>query len=299
MNADLGLTATMYSLSAGIFFLGYVPFEVPSNLLLERYGSRIWIARIMITWGLVSSAMAFMTGIYSFLTLRFLLGVAEAGFFPGMVLYLTLWFPRAYRARVIAAFLLSVPFNQIISAPLATSIMQIQAWGFRSWQWLFLIEGIPSILLGIAVLFYMTDRPSKARWLKPDEREWLEQTLLSERDELEAMHGRISPWRALIEGRVLALCTIYIGVGTISYGIGYFLPQIIKGIGLSVLATGFVATIPAIVGAIGMVVVGWFSDRSPDRRWGCGIAMVVAAVGVAGMGWDGSARRGGCLFRPH
>jgi ACS family tartrate transporter-like MFS transporter len=288
MNADLGLTATMYSLGAGIFFLGYVPFEVPSNLLLEHYGARIWIARIMVTWGLVASAMAFMTGIYSFLTLRFLLGVAEAGFFPGMVLYLTFWFPRAYRARVIAAFLLSVPFNQIIGAPLATSLMQIHAWGLKGWQWLFLIEGIPSVLLGIAVLFYMTDRPSKAQWLSPDERAWLERTLLSERDELEAVHGRISPWRALIEGRVLALCVIYIGVGTISYGIGYFLPQIIKGIGLSVLATGFVTAIPAIVGAIGMVVVGWYSDRSPDRRWGCGIAMLVAAVGVAWMGWIGS-----------
>jgi ACS family tartrate transporter-like MFS transporter len=288
MNADLGLTATMYSLGAGIFFLGYVPFEVPSNLMLERFGARRWIARIMFTWGLVASGMAFMTGFYSFLTLRFLLGVAEAGFFPGMVLYLTLWFPRGYRARVIAAFLLSVPFTQIIGAPLATSLMQIHAWGLKGWQWLFLIEGIPSVLLSIVVLFYMTDRPSAARWLRPEEREWLEQTLLSERDELESVHGRISPWRALIEGRVLALCVIYIGVGTISYGIGYFLPQIIKGIGLSVFATGFVTAIPAIVGATGMVVVGWYSDRSPDRRWACGIAMLVAAVGVAWMGWIGS-----------
>jgi MFS transporter, ACS family, tartrate transporter len=288
MNVDLGLTATMYSLGASIFFLGYVPFEVPSNLVLERYGARLWIARIMITWGLVSSSMAFMTGFYSFLSLRFLLGVAEAGFFPGMVLYLTLWFPRAYRARVMAALLLSVPFNGIIGAPLATSLMQIEGLGLRNWQWLFLIEGIPSILLGIAVLFYMTDRPSKAHWLKPDQREWLEQTLMRERDELESVHGTMSIWRTLIEPRVLALCIIYIGVGTVSYGIGYFLPQIIKGIGLSVLATGFVAAIPAIVGAIGMVVVGWYSDRSPDRRWSCGIALLVAAVGVAGMGWVGS-----------
>jgi MFS transporter, ACS family, tartrate transporter len=164
MNVDLGLTATMYSLGASIFFLGYVPFEVPSNLILERYGARLWIARIMITWGLVSSCMAFMTGFYGFLSLRFLLGVAEAGFFPGMVLYLTLWFPRAYRARVMAALLLSVPFNGIIGAPLATSLMQIEGWGLRNWQWLFLIEGIPSILLGIVVLFYMTDRPAKPKF---------------------------------------------------------------------------------------------------------------------------------------
>ncbi len=288
MNVDLGLTATMYSLGASIFFLGYVPFEVPSNLILERVGARVWIARIMITWGLVSSGMAFMTGFYSFLSLRFLLGVAEAGFFPGMVLYLTLWFPRAYRARVTAALMLSVPFNGIIGAPLATSLMQIDGWGFRNWQWLFLIEGIPSILLGIVVLFYLTDRPSKAHWLKREQREWLEQTLLRERGELEAVHGTMSAWRTLIEPRVLALCIIYIGVGTVSYGVGYFLPQIIKGIGLSVFATGFVAAIPAIVGAAGMIIIGWYSDRSPDRRWSCGITMLIAAVGVAGMGWVGS-----------
>ncbi len=288
MNADLGLTATMYSLGASIFSIGYVSFEVPSNLILEPYGARLWIARIMITWGLVSSGMAFITGFYSFLSLRFLLGLAEAGFFPGMVLYLTFWFPAAYRARVIAAFMLAIPFNGIIGAPLATSLMQIDALGFKSWQWLFIIEGVPSILLGIAVLLYMTDRPSKARWLIAEQRDWLERTLLRERDELEAVHSSISPWRALIEPRVIALCIIYIGVGTISYGIGYFLPQITKGIGLSVLATGFVSAIPAIVGAIGMVVVGWYSDRAPDRRWSCGIAMLVAAMGVAWMGWVGS-----------
>jgi MFS transporter, ACS family, tartrate transporter len=288
MNTDLGLTATMYSLGASIFFLGYVTFEVPSNLILERYGARLWIARIMITWGLVSTGMAFITGLYSFLTLRFLLGLAEAGFFPGMVLYLTFWFPRAYRARVIAALMLAIPFNGIIGAPLATSLMQIEAFELKSWQWLFILEGIPSILLGIVVLFFMTDRPSKARWLSVEQRAWLEQRLLQERDELEAVHGTMSVWRALIEPRVLTLCIIYIGYGTISYGIGYFMPQIIKGIGLSVLATGFVAAIPAIVGAIGMIVVGWYSDRSADRRWSCGIAMMVAAVGVAWIGWTGS-----------
>ena len=288
MNADLGLTATMYSYGTSIFFLGYVTFEVPSNLILERYGARLWIARIMITWGIVSAGMAFITGMYGFLTLRFLLGLAEAGFFPGMLLYLTFWFPRAYRARVIAALMLAIPFNGIIGAPLATSLMQIDGWGFKGWQWLFILEGIPSVLFGISVLLFMTDRPSVARWLKPEERAWLEQTLTQEREELEAVHSPMSAWRALIEPRVLALCIIYIGFGTISYGIGYFLPQINRGIGLSVLATGFISAIPAIVGAVGMIVVGWYSDRSPDRRWACGIAMMVAAIGVAGMGWTGS-----------
>jgi MFS transporter, ACS family, tartrate transporter len=288
MNTDLGFTSTMYSLGASIFYLGYCTFEVPSNLLLERFGARIWLSRIMITWGLVSFSMAFITGIYSFCTLRVLLGLAEAGFFPGVVVYLTYWFPRAYRARVIAAFLLSVPLTSVFGAPLATSLMQIEAWGLRSWQWLFLVEGIPSVLIGIAALWYLTDQPSKAHWLLPEQREWLERTLASERDELEATHGTFSAWRAMIEPRVLVLCLVYIGSGTISSGVAYFLPQIIKAIGLSVFATGFVAAIPAAVGAAGMLTGGWLCDRSSQKRLLCGTVLLIAAVGVAGVGRVGS-----------
>ena len=199
MNADLGFTSTMYSLGASIFFLGYCTVEVPSNLMLERYGARIWLSRIMISWGIISASMAFITGIYSFCVLRALLGFAEAEFFPGVIVYLTLWFPRAYRARVISAFLLSVPLTGVFGAPLATSLMQIQGWGLRSWQWLFLLEGIPSALIGIVALLYLTDRPGKAHWLHPAQREWLERTLASERDELEAAHGAFSAWRAMVE----------------------------------------------------------------------------------------------------
>lgn len=288
MNTDLGFTSTMYSLGASIFYLGYCTFEVPSNLLLERFGARIWLSRIMITWGLVSFSMAFITGIYSFCTLRVLLGLAEAGFFPGVVVYLTYWFPRAYRARVIAAFLLSVPLTSVFGAPLATSLMQIEAWGLRSWQWLFLVEGIPSVLIGIAALWYLTDKPSKAHWLLPEQREWLERTLASERDELEATHGTFSAWRAMIEPRVLVLCLVYIGSGTISSGVAYFLPQIIKAIGLSVFATGFVAAIPAAVGAAGMLTGGWLCDRSSQKRLLCGTFLLIAAVGVAAVGRVGS-----------
>jgi ACS family tartrate transporter-like MFS transporter len=288
MNTDLGFTSTLYSVGASIFFLGYCTFEVPSNLLLERYGARIWLSRIMITWGIVSSGMAFITGFYGFCTLRFLLGLAEAGFFPGVVLYLTYWFPRAYRARVIAAFLLSVPLTGAFGAPLATSLMQIEGWGLRSWQWLFLLEGIPSILIGIVGLLYLTDRPSKALWLHPEQRDWLEQTIASERDELEATHGTLSAWRVMIEPRVLALCIVYIGSGTISYGVAYFLPQIIKGIGISVFATGFVAAIPALFGVAGMLTAGWYCDHSSQKRLVCGAVLLLAAVGVAGVGWVGS-----------
>jgi MFS transporter, ACS family, tartrate transporter len=288
MNTDLGFTATMYSLGASIFFLGYCTFEVPSNLLLERFGARIWLSRIMITWGLVSSSMAFITGIYGFCTLRVLLGLAEAGFFPGVVVYLTYWFPRAYRARVIAAFLLSVPLTGVFGAPLATSLMQLQGWGLRSWQWLFLLEGVPSVVIGIVALWYLTDKPSKAHWLRPEQREWLERELADERSELEATHGTFSAWGVMIEPRVLALCIVYIGAGTISYGVAYFLPQIIKGIGLSVLATGFVAAIPAAVGAVGMLTAGWACDRSSQKRLLCGAAFLIAAIGVALVGWVGS-----------
>jgi MFS transporter, ACS family, tartrate transporter len=288
MNTDLGFTSTMYSIGASIFFLGYCTFEVPSNLLLERFGARIWLSRIMITWGLVSSSMAFITGIYGFCTLRVLLGLAEAGFFPGVVVYLTYWFPRAYRARVIAAFLLSVPLTSALGAPLATSLMQIQAWGVRSWQWLFLLEGIPSALIGIVGLWYLTDHPGKAHWLLPEQREWLQRALASERDELEATHGTFSAWRVMIEPRVMALCLVYIGSGTISYGVAYFLPQIIKGIGLSVFATGFVTAIPAVVGVAGMLTAGWFCDRSSQKRLLCGGVLLLAAMGVAGVGWVGS-----------
>jgi ACS family tartrate transporter-like MFS transporter len=288
MNADLGFTATMYSVGASIFFLGYCTFEVPSNLLLERYGARVWLSRIMITWGLVSSGMAFITGFYGFCTLRVLLGLAEAGFFPGVVVYLSYWFPRAYRARVIAAFLLSVPLTGMLGAPLATSLMQIEGWGLRSWQWLFLLEGIPSVLIGFAALWYLTDRPGDARWLRPEQRAWLERAIAGERDELEATHGTFSAWRAMIEPRVLALCLVYIGAGTISYGVAYFLPQIIKGIGLSVFATGFVAAIPAAVGALGMLTSGYVCDRTSEKRLLCGAVLLIAAVGVAGVGWVGS-----------
>jgi ACS family tartrate transporter-like MFS transporter len=176
----------------------------------------------------------------------------------------------------------------MFGAPLATSLMQIEGWGFRGWQWLFLLEGIPSVLIGIAALWYLTDQPSKAHWLAPEQREWLERTIAGERDELEATHGTFSAWRAMVEPRVLALCLVYIGSGTISYGVAYFLPQIIKGIGVTVFATGFVTAIPAAVGVAGMLTAGWFCDRSSRKRLLCGGVLVIAAMGVAAVGWVGS-----------
>ncbi len=288
MNRDLGLNAYAYGLGASIFFIGYFIFEVPSNLLLDRVGARLWITRIMISWGLASAAMALVSGEISFLTVRFLLGFFEAGFFPGMILYLTFWFPVAYRARVIAAFMLAIPVTGVIGGPLATSLLELNGvLGLAGWQWMFLAEGIPAALMGFVVLGFMTDRPSSANWLKPEEKQWLEATLQQERDAVEAAHSRLSLGQALLDPRVLALSLVYFGIGTATYGVVYFLPQIIKGWGLTNLQTGFVSSVPDIVGTIGMVVWGHFSDRSTDRRRSAATALMVCTIGLVGLGLFG------------
>jgi ACS family tartrate transporter-like MFS transporter len=289
MNRDLGLNAYVYGLGASIFFIGYFIFEVPSNLLLDRVGARLWITRIMISWGLTSAAMALVSGEISFLVVRFLLGFFEAGFFPGMILYLTFWFPSAYRARVIAAFMLAIPVTGVIGGPLATSMLELNGTlGLAGWQWMFLLEGIPALLMGFVVLAFMTDRPSRANWLRPEEKQWLENTLQRERQEVENEHSRLTLWQALIDPRVLALSLVYFGIGTATYGVVYFLPQIIKSWGLSNLQTGFVSSIPDIVGTIGMVVWGHFSDRSADRRRSAATALIVCTAGLVGLGLYGA-----------
>src|ERR1700731_768053 len=182
MNKDLGLSAYVYGLGAGIFFFGYFIFEVPSNLILERIGARLWIARIMLTWGLISAGMAFVSGETSFIVMRFLLGVAEAGFFPGMILYLTYWYPAEYRARFLAAFAIAVPVSSVIGAPISGLLLGLDgAMGVKGWQWVFIIEGIPSVLLGIVTWFYLPDRPAKAGWLTVEQKAWLSSRLESER----------------------------------------------------------------------------------------------------------------------
>jgi ACS family tartrate transporter-like MFS transporter len=285
MNKDLGLSAYAYSLGASIFFIGYFIFEVPSNLALERLGARLWITRIMVTWGLVSAGTAFIQGETSFLVMRMLLGLAEAGFFPGMILYMTFWFPAAYRARVIAGFMLAIPVTGVIGGPLATSLMELNGtWGLAGWQWMFLAEGIPSVLIGCLVPLCMTDRPERARWLRDDQRAWLAEVLKRERQQVEDLHSRASLWRACIDPRVLALCLVYFGIGTATYGFVYFLPQVIKGLGLSNLQTGFVSAIPDVFGTLGMLIWGHFSDRQADRRWSVLAALFVCGFGLLGIG---------------
>ena len=288
MNKDLGLSAYVFGWGAGIFFLGYFLFEVPSNIILEKTGARIWIARIMVTWGLASAAMAFATGPASFLTLRFLLGVAEAGFFPGMILYFTYWFPKAYRARVISALFIAVPGSNALASVISGAILEMDGLlGLAGWQWMFIVEAIPAVLLAFAVLALMTDRPALATWLEPDEKEWLETRLQEERRRIESA-GHLSLLRGLTDRRVLALSAIYFTIVTATYGITFFLPQIVKGIGLSNMMTGLVTAIPYTIGTIGMLLWGASSDRREERRWHFCVACVLAAVGLFGAGVFGS-----------
>jgi ACS family tartrate transporter-like MFS transporter len=286
MNKDLGFSSYIYGWGAGIFFLGYFLFEVPSNVILEKTGARIWIARIMITWGIAAAIMAFVTGPVSFLTLRFLLGVAEAGFFPGMILYFTYWFPSKYRARVIAALFLAVPGANAVTAVVSGALLQLDGiLGLRGWQWLFIIEALPAILLAFAVLALMTDRPAKAKWLEPDERDWLEGVLDAERSSKVKAHGELTLYQALTNSTVLLLSSIYFTIVTATYGITFFLPPILKTLGLSDFGTGLATALPYTVGTVGMLAWSWSSDRHNERRMHFVIACLLATVGLMAVGW--------------
>ena len=284
MNKDLALSAYIYGWGAGIFFLGYALFEVPSNVVLARVGARLWIARIMITWGIVSGLMAATTGPASFLTLRFLLGIAEAGFFPGIIFYLSNWFPAAYRGRVISALFLAQPVSNALASIVSGAILEMDGTlGLKGWQWVFIIESVPAVVLAFVVLKRLTDRPAQAGWLGADERAWLESELLAERREIES-RGALSLWQALTDRRVMILSLIYLGMMTATYGITFFLPQIIKGFGLSNLMTGFVSAVPYTVGVFGLLAWGFSSDRRKERHGHLIAALIVAAAGLAGAG---------------
>jgi len=285
MNKDLGLSAYMYGWGAGIFFFGYAFFEVPSNMVLQRVGARLWIARIMITWGIISGLMATATGPVSFLVLRFLLGVAEAGFFPGMIFYLTHWFPSAVRARAISILYVAIPGSNAVASIISGAILGMDGTlGVKGWQWIFIIEAIPAVLLAFVVLKLMTDRPALANWLNAEEKAWLEGQLQAERSQVESS-GRLSMLQALTDPRVLVLSAIYLASVTAGYGIVFFLPQIVKGLGLSNLMTGFVTAIPYAIGTIGLVLWGYSSDRRKERRWHLIISTALAAVGLLCAGW--------------
>jgi MFS transporter, ACS family, tartrate transporter len=289
MNKDLGLTAYVYGFGAGIFFLGYFLFEIPSNLILEKTGARLWIARIMITWGLVSALTAFATGPTSFLFFRFLLGAAEAGFFPGMILYFTYWYPSRYRGRVISTLFIAQPIANALAAIVSGTILDnIDGMlGLKGWQWVFILEALPAILLAFVVLTMLTDRPAVARWLSEDERTWLEGQLADERQKIDSAH-RLSLSEALGDPRVLALSLMYLTSVTANYGIVFFMPQIVKGLNLSNQMTGFVTAAPYIVGTVGLLVWGYSSDRFNERRWHLIVASLFAGGGLIWAGLFGS-----------
>jgi D-galactonate transporter len=288
MNADLGLSATAYGLGAGLFFIGYFFFEVPSNVILHRIGARIWIARIMVTWGIVASATAFVQGEISFYIVRFLLGVAEAGFFPGIILYLTYWFPRVQRAKVVALFFLAVPVSTVVGSPISTLLIQNGdgVWGFDAgWRFMFFVEGLPSILVGFLVLLLLSDRPGKAKWLSAEERDALERKIASE-DSAQVPHTT-GLREGLRDSRVVGLSFVYFGIVFGSYVLSFFLPQVVSdlqerfGITFSIAEIGLITAIPYAVACVVMIINARHSDRTGERRLHVAIPAFIGAAGVA------------------
>ena len=282
MNKDLGISATVYGQAAGIFFLSYFLFEVPSNLALERFGARRWIARIMFSWGVISGGMAFVSGEWSFLVVRFLLGAAEAGFFPGIIFYMMLWFPSAYRARIAGLFMAAIPLSSVLGAPLSRYLLGFDGlWGMHGWQLMFVFEALPAVILAFFVLAFLTDRPSDATWLTTAERNWLSTRLqLEERQRVAARH--FSVVQALTNPKVLALSFVYFGNVACLYGTSFFLPQIVKQFGMSDNDTLLISAIPYIVGVAGSVLWGMSSDRYNERKGHLLFALALATLGTAG-----------------
>ena len=286
MRGDLDMSATAFGFAAGTFYWGYFVFEVPSNVIMEKVGARLWIARIMISWGILSGITAMVVGPTSFATVRFFLGVAEAGFFPGLVLYFTYWFPSYHHARIVSSFLIGLPIAVAAGAPLSTALLGLDGlFGLRSWQIMFLAEAVPTVLCGIVALFLLTDRPEQARFLTAAERSWLAAKLASERQAKDAVRV-FSMWQSMTDPKVLLLALNYLGIVTASLGMLIFIPQIIKSIGQSSnMTVGWLTMIPYICGGISLVVWGLVSDRMKERRWNLFLACVVSTGGLvmAGM----------------
>jgi D-galactonate transporter len=280
MNADLKFSPLVFAWGAGIFFIGYFIFEVPSNLALEKFGASRWIARIMVTWGIISALMAAVAGEWSFYILRFLLGVAEAGFFPGIILYLTYWYPAEYRARFMAAFAIAVPLSTVIGAPISGMLLGLDGiMGLKGWHWLFILEGIPSILLGLVTWFYLTDRPEKADWLTAEQKAWLKSRLDAENAAKQSVHN-LSLGQALASPKVIILSLIYFGFVGALYGMQFWLPQIVKAFGLTNAQTGFVTAIPYVFGTIAMILWARHSDATRERVAHVGGPLLLTAVAL-------------------
>lgn len=285
MNSDLGLSAAVFGIGSGVFFIGYILLEVPSNLMLERFGARLWIARIMISWGVLSAAMAFVQGPKSFYAVRLLLGIAEAGFFPGIIFYLTCWFASEHRARIIALFMIALPLSSVIGAPLSTALLGIEAAGLKGWQWMFLAEAVPTILLGLAVLIVLPDRPADAKWLSAEEKNWLQDELAGE--QADTAHDRASSLReALTMPRVWRNGLVYFCILVGLYGFSFWLPQIIASLGrMTNVQVGLVTMIPYTLACIALVLWGRHSDATEERSWHVALPALLGAAALTVSGW--------------
>jgi ACS family tartrate transporter-like MFS transporter len=282
LGVDENIFGSVYGLGAGLFFIGYFLFEVPSNLILQRVGARLWIARIMIVWGIVTMTMIFIGSTTTFYFVRFLLGAAEAGFFPGVILYLTYWYPARERARTIALFSTGGVIAGIIGSPLSGAILGLHGKaGLDGWQWLFLLEGIPAVIMGLIVLFVLPNRPNETRWMSGVEKEWI-QSQLDQEEARSKGHAHFRLSEALSSRRVWMLCFIYFLLNVGGYGFEMWLPSIIKGFsGMSFTTVGFINAIPYVGAVVVMLITGYHSDRTGERRWHVAIAATTSAVGFA------------------
>jgi MFS transporter, ACS family, tartrate transporter len=292
MNKAIGLTSSAYGFGSGIFFLGYIIFQVPANLILLRVGARVWIACVVVAWGMVSVASAFVVGPHTFYAMRFLLGLAEAGFFPGTILYLSLWFPARERAQAIAVFMAAAPLSTAIGSPISGALMELpRMLGLMNWQWLYIIEGLPAVLLGLLTLKMLTDRPEEAHWLAEEERHWLVSTLDAERVESRRHEVQNKPkagsvWTALRDPRVLALSLVYTGSSAGLYALGLWSPLILKQFGFSAMTIGWLNSAPSFVAVAAMIAWARHSDLTLERTWHVAIPNLVACAGFL---WAGSA----------
>ena len=306
MRHQLSLSDQTYGLGAGLFFAGYLTFQVPSNLILQRIGARVWISVIMVAWGMVSASTLFVTGAKSFYAMRFLLGVAEAGFFPGILFYFRSWFPESVRARVIAIFLTAGPVSGIIGGPLSGALLGMPSMlGLVGWQWLFLLEGLPAVLLGVVAFFVILDRPENAKWLHPSERDWLAVKLnQEEQNKSDFLGSRVggSPllessssghsippgqYAALTDARIWVFAFIYFALNTCAYGITLWLPISLRSVtGVSNLVLGLLSTIPYVAATIAMVMYGLHSDRARERRWHTAVAAACSACALVAAGYS-------------
>jgi MFS family permease len=287
ISADLQLSATMFGLASGIFFIGYVLVEVPSNLALVRFGARRWLARIAVSWGIVAVAIAFAPNAGTLLVLRFLLGVAEAGLFPGVVFYLSQWFPAAYRARVVGVFMLAVPVASAVGTPLAAWLIQTGhgVWGLAGWRFMMICVGLPAVLLGLVCWFYLTDRPADAHWLNTAQRRWLTDTLAAEERQISTQY-RFPLRRTLTSPRVWALAIVYFAVAYGLYALAFFLPSIVAGfrktfgVQLSLLQVGFITAVPYVFGAVAMFLWSRHADRTREHVWHVAIPLLLGGLAI-------------------